>query len=286
MSGLVVWKHSDSRGIATAMSQGLARAQTTQWAADATGRADFRGLVLAALMSAADLGDQPPAPAPAPKAFSEEAPATTEGVSVVPQARNTAREDFAEWQTALLSGAFVLLTGGRDPRKAAPIPDGAKFSLTTVDGDPPVASQEAAFGPAVAFAIVGVVAIAGAVVWQYFSQEHELEYVRITTDANVKKHAQSLGGAVNVVTEHLKRERDMGQTVPWSEQETTTLQQLLASTKSLSDWSAPPLKTTPDTRAVTRATAKAIEDVGKGARQAANWMPLVLAAIGIVWVLK
>lgn len=258
-----LWTHTDPRGLHKAIADALARAETRAWSSDAQSRADVRALMLAALGACANLSDQPVAAA------------GEHGVTVFPQTKS-ARTDHQEVQRALLEGVVLLQTGGRDPN-AAPKRDGKIF---TEGGDAAVfKADDVALGWAGAIAIVGVVGVVAAATWQYFSQKNEIEFIRIATDANVKKHAENLSRVTTMVDAHRAAEEKAGESLPWGEQEMLILGQLLASNKQLAEWQPPTPVTIPDTKA-------AVDKVASAAATGTNWLLVLAGGAAAYWALS
>ncbi|MBX3128387.1 MAG: hypothetical protein KF718_16815 [Polyangiaceae bacterium] len=262
MTTSVLWTHTDPRGLQPAITGALARAEAGSWSNDSGSRADMRALMLAALGASANLSALPVGPA------------GEYGSSVFPQTKSE-RTDHQEAQQAILQGVALLQTGGRDPL-AAPKRGGKIF---TEGGEPATfKADDVALGWAGAVAIVGVVGVLACTTWQYFSQKNELEFIRVSTDANVKKHAEALGRVTSMVDGHRAKEEKAGSSLPWDEQEMLILNQLLATSKSLADWKPPAPVTIPN-------TAAAVDKVAGAVASTTNWLPLVGLAAA-VWALS
>lgn len=265
--GRLIWTHADSRGLSGGVEAARSRAASLDWQGDGA-RADLRALLVGGFGAAAAIGSTPPA--------------MIEGeLMIVPQQKSD-RSDFVQAQKELLIGLTLLMSGGGkvDPSKAPAITPGKIVQVKTEDGG--AMALDAGIAWAGAVAVVGVTAVIGAVVWQYFSQTNELEYTRIATDANVQKHAQAISATTQMVESHLAREDKAGQSLPWDEQELNVLKSLMASSGKLADWTPPPPKSIPDTDAVTKSAGKAIEDVGAGVRSGTS-LALPLLAVGAAW---
>lgn len=280
---VVRWVHTDPYGLVAAAERAATVAKESSWTDDAAGLAALRALLVSVCATAANAGSYPTT-----------LDTSTETATILVKASENARNVRAQF--ALLNGLMGLICQ-RNVTYSQLVEmgnAGTRKTYITTGGEPEAAPTDIA-NPIVigvgAAAVIGVAVvitagvIAGAIGWMHAS-DNEVKALQLTTDLKAKEHAQTLTTTRDVIESHLEREATEKRSIPWTIQEMNYIEFLEQSTKEITGWEAPPLRSVPDLKQVSDAAATAVKDVGKSTGNAIEILPIVAGVALLYWISK
>lgn len=283
----IVWLQSEPYGMIAGFDRAHVRAQGKMWMGPSVEvMSDLRSFFFSVLVSAANAGSTPVT-----------YDASTQTIVILTSASPYERNNDAS--TALLNGLIALIA-----RKSVTIAqldalskNKKKYRVTTVSGGPAetvdVSAPFVVAGAAAVYIAAGVVLssgiVAAALVWLN-GQNNEKQLAIVQTEAKVQEHAKVLDTSREIVESHLERESREQRSIPWTQEELNYIEFLKESSRSLTEWKAPPLKGVVDLQALSQAASGAIADVGSGVKTgietASVLLPLAAVAIVGIYLMK
>lgn len=259
-----IWAHTDERGINKAVDDAMSRIALSFRSTNLRDAlADQRAWFCAVLAAAANVGS---------KLVTLDESTKTATIQIVP---NQSYDRNEEWQMGLLNGLIALII-----RREITVPElqiwanqGYRERIATNGGSdaiPANTSGPIVIGVGAAIAIgTAIVAsagiLAGALVW-INGQDIEKQVVVEQIEGKTQQHAKILETSRDIVESHAERERLEQRTIPWSNEELSYLEFLEQSSREVTGWTAPPLRSVPDAKKMSEAASEAIKDVGSGVK--------------------